>query len=163
MIRRIRIAADHNLVDTCREHGYNVEYQKNFDGTEDHSTVVVEFPFAYPEGTVLARDVSAIDQLEYVKRLQTEWSDNSVSCTVYYRMEELEDIKKYLKKNYNSSFKSLSFLLHSDHGFLQAPYEEISEELYNEMVTFTTVITGVSGDVDFDSSDECVSGACPIK
>src|SRR5690606_12611541 len=117
MVRRIRVAAEHPLVEVCRQHGYPVEFQRKFDGTNDHSTVVVEFPFSYPEGTVLAKDTTAIDQLEWVKRLQTDWSDNSVSCTVYYRPEELEDIKKYLAKNYNKNFKSLSFLLHSGHGF----------------------------------------------
>jgi hypothetical protein len=122
MIRRIRISADHALVNVCREHGYPVEYQQNFDGSEDHSTVVVSFPFAYPEGTVLANEMTAISQLETVKWLQEVWSDNSVSCTVYYRKEELPEIKKYLAKNYKNNHKSLSFLLHSEHGFKQAPY-----------------------------------------
>jgi hypothetical protein len=54
-----------------------------------------------------------MDQLEQVKRMQELWSDNSVSCTVYYRKEELPEIKKYLKKHYKNSHKSLSFLLHS--------------------------------------------------
>ena len=67
MIRRIRISANHPLVQVCRDHGYPVEYQQNFDGSEDHSTVVVSFPFAYPEGTKLAKDMTAIDQLDFVK------------------------------------------------------------------------------------------------
>jgi ribonucleoside-triphosphate reductase (thioredoxin) len=124
MIRRIRISSNHPLVDTCRKHGYPIEYQRNFDGSDDHSTVVVSFPFSYPEGTKLAKDMTALDQLEQVKRMQELWSDNSVSCTVYYRKEELPEIKKYLKKHYKNSHKSLSFLLHSEHGFAQAPYEE---------------------------------------
>ena len=164
MIRRIRIASDHPLVETCRNHGYHIEYQQTFDGDEDRSTVVVEFPFSYPEGTVLAQDLSAIDQLEWVKRLQTEWSDNSVSCTVYYRAEELDDIKAYLKKNYNKSFKTVSFLLHSDHGFVQAPYESIAKERYDELVANTTIITRIEGEsVEYDSDDECSTGICPIK
>ena len=162
MIRRIRIASDHNLVQVCREHGYPVEYQQNFDGSEDHSTVVVSFPFAYPEGTTLAKDMTAIAQLETVKWLQEVWSDNSVSCTVYYRKEELPEIKKYLAKNYKNNHKSLSFLLHSDHGFKQAPYEQISKEEYDALVARTTLITSIS-DAVFDGGDECASGACPVK
>ena len=163
MIRRIRISADHALVNVCREHGYDVEFQRNFDGSEDHSTVVVSFPFSYPEGTKLAAEMTAIDQLKEVKKLQKEWSDNSVSCTVYYRKEELPEIKKYLAKNYKDNHKSLSFLLHSEHGFAQAPYEEITKELFDEMVKKTTLISAVSGSMDFDGGDECASGACPIK
>lgn len=162
MIRRIRIYADHDLVNVCREHGYPVEYQQNFDGSEDHSTVVVSFPFAYPEGTVLAKDMTAISQLETVKWLQEVWSDNSVSCTVYYRKEELPEIKKYLAKNYKNNHKSLSFLLHSDHGFKQAPYEEITKEAYNELVAKTRLITKID-EANFDGGDECATGACPIK
>ena len=162
MIRRIRISADHSLVQVCRDHGYPVEYQQNFDGSEDHSTVVVSFPFAYPEGTVLANEMTAISQLETVKWLQEVWSDNSVSCTVYYRKEELPEIKKYLAKNYKNNHKSLSFLLHSDHGFKQAPYEEITKEAYDELVSKTTLITKVE-EATFDGGDECASGACPVK
>jgi ribonucleotide reductase alpha subunit len=162
MIRRIRISADHPLVNVCREHGYPVEYQQNFDGSEDHSTVVVSFPFAYPEGTVLANEMTAISQLETVKWLQEVWSDNSVSCTVYYRKEELPEIKKYLAKNYKNNHKSLSFLLHSEHGFKQAPYEEITKEAYDELVSKTRLITKID-EASFDGGDECASGACPVK
>ena len=162
MIRRIRISADHSLVNVCREHGYPVEYQQNFDGSEDHSTVVVSFPFAYPEGTVLANEMTALSQLETVKWLQEVWSDNSVSCTVYYRKEELPEIKKYLAKNYKNNHKSLSFLLHSEHGFKQAPYEEISKEEYDALVSKTTLITKVE-EATFDGGDECATGACPVK
>ena len=162
MIRRIRIASDHSLVQTCREHGYHVEYQQNFDGTEDHSTVVVSFPFCYPEGTRLAKDMTAIDQLETVKWLQEVWSDNSVSCTVYYRKEELPEIRKYLAKNYKNGHKSLSFLLHSEHGFKQAPLEEITKEQYDQMVASTRLITKIE-QAEFESNDECATGVCPIK
>ena len=162
MIRRIRIAADHALVQVCRDHGYPVEYQRNFDGSEDHSTMVVSFPFCYPEGTKLAAEMTAIDQLEVVKWLQAHWSDNSVSCTVYYRKEELPEIKKYLAKNYKNNHKSLSFLLHNEHGFHQAPLEEITKEQYEELVAKSRLITKID-EASFDGGDECASGACPVK
>lgn len=162
MIRRVRIASNHPLVETCRNHGYDVEYQRNFDGSEDRGTVVVSFPFSYPEGTKLAKDMTAIDQLEAVKWLQEVWSDNSVSCTVYYRKEELPEIKKYLKKHYKGCHKSLSFLLHSEHGFQQAPLEEITKEEFDKMIAKSTLITAISS-VEMDGGDECATGACPIR
>ena len=162
MYRRIRIAAEHPLVDTCKNAGYHVEYVKNFDGSEDYNTVVVTFPFSYPEGTKLASQMSAIDQLNEIKKLQTEWSDNSVSCTVYYKKDEIQTIKKYLKDNYRKYHKSLSFLLHSEHGFAQAPYQEITKEEYNELVSKTRVITSIDS-AEFESSDECATGVCPIR
>lgn len=162
MLRRIRIASNHPLVGVCKQHGYDVEYQRNFDGSEDYGTVVVSFPFAYPEGTKLAKDMTAIDQLEAVKWLQKVWSDNSVSCTVYYRKEELPAIREYLKKNYKNSHKSLSFLLHSEHGFAQAPYEEITKEQYDEYVARTKLITYVD-EAMIGLDDECATGSCPVR
>lgn len=163
MIRRIRISSNHPLVNVCRDHGYDVEYQRNFDGSEDRGTVVVSFPFSYPEGTKLAKDMTAIEQLKEVKKLQEDWSDNSVSCTVYYRKEELSDIRKYLEENYKDSHKSLSFLLHNEHGFDQAPLQEITKEEFENLVAKTKVISGVHGDVNFEGADDCASGACPVK
>jgi hypothetical protein len=140
-----------------------VEYQQNFDGSEDHSTVVVSFPFRHPDHAVLAKDMTAIQQLETVKWLQEVWSDNSVSCTVYYRKEELPEIRKYLKKNYKNNHKSLSFLLHNEHGFKQAPLEEITKEQYDELVAKTRLITSISSlDIGLDDS-ECATGACPVR
>lgn len=162
MIRRIRISSNHPLVQVCRDHGYHVEYQQNFDGSEDHSTVVVSFPFRHPDHAVLAKDMTAIDQLETIKWLQENWSDNSVSCTVYYRKEELPEIRKYLKKYYKNAHKSLSFLLHSEHGFKQAPLEEITEEQYNELVANTRLITAVD-EANIGLDDDCATGACPIR
>jgi len=163
MIRRVRIAAGHPLIETCKQHGYHVEPQRNFDGTDDHSTMVVEFPFAYPEGTKLAENMTAIDQLKEVKRMQEEWSDNSVSCTVYYRKEELPEIREYLKKNYKNGHKSLSFLLHSEHGFHQAPIEEITKDRYEDLTKNTELITEIKQFLEMDTDSECAGGACPIR
>ena len=162
MFRRIRIAAEHPLVKVCREHGYPVEYAKNFDGSEDRNTLIITFPFSYPKGTKLAKDMTALDQLKAVKHMQEVWSDNSVSCTIYYKPEELPEIKDYLAKHYKNNYKSLSFLLHQDHGFAQAPYQEINKGSYDTLVAVTTPITYISSAI-FDSSDECASGVCPIK
>jgi hypothetical protein len=163
MIRRIRISSNHPLVQVCRDHGYHVEYQQNFDGSEDRSTVVVSFPFRHPDNAVLAKDMTALDQLETIKWLQENWSDNSVSCTVYYRKEELPEIRKYLKKYYKNSHKSLSFLLHSGHNFKQAPLEEITQEQYDALVASTKLISHVDeANIGLDDG-ECANGACPVR
>tara|TARA_R110000782_G_scaffold1588_11_gene6066 strand:- start:3238 stop:5127 length:1890 start_codon:yes stop_codon:yes gene_type:complete len=162
-IRRIRMSADSELVRVCRDNRYDIEYVRNFDGTEDHSTVVVSFPCAFPKGTILAEDMSAIDQLEVVKRLQTEWSDNAVSVTIYYRKGELDDIRKWLSDNY-VNVKSVSFLLHNDHGFDQAPLEAIDEKTYKKLKDRVIPITSLT-DIkmeDIEISD-CAGGACPVR
>ena len=162
-IRRIRMASDSEIAAVCRANGYKIEYVKNFDGTEDMSTLVVEFPCKFPMGTKLAEQMSAVDQLNVIKRLQSEWSDNSVSVTIYYRKTELSEIKEWLASNYNT-VKSVSFLLHNDHGFVQAPLEEITKEQYEEISSRVFPIHGLSS-VQFSDLDinECDTGACPIR
>ena len=146
-----------------------MEYVQNFDGTSDYSTQVISFPYSLPENTILAENCSAIQQMEFVKWFQTVWSDNSVSVTVYYRKEELSEIKEWLKNNYNDNVKTISFLLHSEHGFKQAPLEKITKEQYEEMVKNTKPIEDISGicytvdDEKFSNENECAGGVCPIK
>ena len=162
-IRRIRMAADSELARVARDSGYFVEYVRNFDGTDDHSTVVVEFPCQFPAGTMFAEDMTAIDQLNVIRKLQAEWSDNSVSVTIYYRKEELDAIKGWLADNYVDT-KSVSFLLHSEHGFDQAPLEEITKGRYLEMKEKVAPITSLDS-LNMDDIDiaDCDTGACPVR
>jgi ribonucleotide reductase alpha subunit len=162
-IRRVRMASNSPLVRAAKDAGYPVEFVRNFDGTEDHSTEVVSFPCKFPDGTKLAKDMTAVDQLEVIKRLQKEWSDNAVSVTIYYRLEELDEIKAWLVNNY-PNVKTVSFLLHNDHGFDQAPLEEITEEEYNRMSEMVSPLVSIDG-IKFDDVDitDCDSGACPVR
>lgn len=162
-VRRVRMAYNDPLVEYCRAKGYEWEWQRDFDGDEDHRTVVVEFPCEFPEGTALAEDLTALDQLDVVRSLQRDWADNAVSVTVYYRKEELPAIRDYLARHWGE-MKSVSFLLHSEHGFDQAPLEAIEEAEYYERLAKihehdVAVGEGVS---DFLDSD-CASGACPVR
>jgi hypothetical protein len=108
--------------------------------------------------------MDVIKQLDMVKKLQTIWSDNAVSVTAYYKPEELESLKIWLKNNYEHNIKSVSFLLFKDHGFKQAPYQEIDEAAYlaaNAKVKPLISITNNSSEM-LDMS-ECAGGACPIR
>ena len=164
-IRRVRFSSVDPLVDACRRRGYKVTWDMGLDGREDHSRYVIEFPCKSPENSILAANMTAIEQLEWVKRMQTIWADNAVSVTVYYRKEELPLIKDWLSKNYNSSVKSVSFLLHVDHNFALPPYEEISKEEYEKAsakLDLSVPLQENSMDLTIDF-DDCATGACPIR
>jgi len=162
-MRRIRMASSDKLVAICEELGYEVNYVENFDGTKNHETVVVKFPCYIGEKALISSETNAIKQLELVKKIMTVWADNSASVTVYYKKEELKDIKSWLKENYKHSIKSISFLLHKEHGFSQAPYEEITQEEYEKTLKKIKPIK----EVEVDNSDgldvEDCAGSCPIK
>lgn len=164
-IRRVRFGSADPLLDALRKRGYRVVWDIGIDGREDHTRAVVEFPCQSPDGAVLAANMTAIEQLEWVKKMQTEWADNAVSVTVYYRKDELPTIKEWLASNYDNSVKSVSFLLHSDHNFPLPPYEEITSEMYGKLLSkidFSVPLrqSSFGGDIPLD---ECSTGACPIK
>lgn len=164
-LRRVRFGSSDPLVDVCRKRGHKVQWDVGLDGREDHTRFVVDFPCKSPENSVLAKNMSAVDQLEWVKKMQTIWADNAVSVTVYYRKEELESIKEWLEKNYTKNIKSVSFLLHADHNFVLPPYEEITQEEYEKMSSkIDTSIPLVQKSFDAELvMDDCATGACPIK
>ena len=162
-IRRVRISSQSPLIDICRQHGFPIEYQRKFDGTEDKSTMVISFPCKLPETTPVAADYDWKTQLDMVRRMQREWSDNSVSCTVYYKKEDMDDIKKYLKEHFRNEIKTVSFLLYHGHGFDQAPYETIDKETYLDMASRVKQITSVEVKEEDMELIDCATGACPIK
>lgn len=164
-IRRVRMAYDDPLVNYCRSQGYFVEHVRNFDGSEDPRTIIVEFPCEFPEETMIAEDTTAIEQLDLQRRMQRDWADNAVSVTCYYTPEELDGVRDYLEEHW-AEMKSVSFLLKNDHGFEQAPLQEISGDDYRSTLAGLTthshgyVIEGMSTMLD---GDECATGACPVR
>jgi len=164
-IRRVRMASNDALVGYCRDLGYNVEYVLNFDGSENHDTVVVEFPCETPDGALFADEMGVIKQLEMVKKLQEVWSDNAVSVTAYYSEEELSTLKQWLSENYENGIKSVSFLLRQKHGFKQAPYEEITKDAYENKKSKVKPIIIINQNIGSDALEgiECEGGSCPIK
>lgn len=163
--RRITFAANDPLVEIAQSNGYFVEPKINIDGSRDFNTMIVEFPVAARKGTITADKLSAIDQLENQMFLQRHWSDNAVSMTCYYKPEELPEVHDWLLENFTENVKTASFLLHSGHGFVQAPYEPISESQYKELRSKTKPITSVTDYEQLGLIDnlECAGGACPIK
>jgi ribonucleoside-diphosphate reductase alpha chain len=164
-VRRVRFGSSDPLIDACRKRGYKIQWDIGIDGREDHTRYVVDFPCKSPDGAVLASEVTAVDQLEWVKRLQTIWADNAVSVTVYYRKDELEEIRAWLEKNYDKSIKSVSFLLHSDHNFPLPPYEEITEDEYQKLLSkidFAVPLqqSGIGAELDIN---DCGTGVCPVR
>jgi hypothetical protein len=163
-IRRVRFRSTDPLVEACRQRGYKVQWDVGLDGQKDRTSQVVEFPCESPKDAILASDMSAIDQLEWIKRLQTEWADNAVSVTVYYRLGELPEIQEWLTKNYKNSIKSVSFLLHTDHNFPLPPYEEITEAEYEKSVASVNLsVPLVAVGSDSVVFDDCDTGACPVR
>lgn len=160
-IRRIRMPSNSPLVQTCISYGYPTEPEYNYDGTINRNTVVVSFPVKH--GNIpIASSFSATDLLDIQNSLQMNWSDNSVSATIYYNLDEIPEIQDYLTENWKY-MKGVSFLLRQDHGFKQAPIEPISEEKYEEMASKVLPITRIQSEYYEDDTIMDCDGACPVR
>lgn len=134
-IRRVRINAKDPLYQLAKDCGISC-YPEVGETAENCSTWVLEFPVKAPEGCITRHDVSAIDQLEYWLRLKNTWAEHSISCTVYVDDDEWLDVGNWVYNHFDS-ITGLSFLPKNDHIYQLAPYEEISEEQYLQMVSKT--------------------------
>jgi ribonucleoside-triphosphate reductase (thioredoxin) len=156
-IRRIRFDRNSEYVKILSDAGYFVE-----DDTYSKTSVVVEFPIKEEYFSVSKNDVSIWEQLENASLYQTYWSDNQVSITINFKKEEVPAIKRALKY-YDSKLKAVSFLPTEDHGYKQAPYEEITKEKYEEMsaklkpYSLESSISAGAGELF------CTTDACEIK
>ena len=153
-IRRIRFGSDSDMLPALRAAGYKIE--------KDHyspNTMCVEFPVHEEHFQKGKREISMWEQLEIAAQYQHYWADNSVSITVTFKPEEAGDIKTALEM-YESRLKAVSFLRYEETGYVQAPYEPITREQYEEMsknITpvhrFTTEEGGAG--TKFCDSDHC--------
>lgn len=134
-IRRYRIAATDPLFKMMKDQGIKVSPengQENLD-EKDVSTWVVSFPIKAPENSIVKDEVTALQQLEWYKKIQTNWCEHNASMTVYVKDNEWFEVGNWVYKNWEI-VNGLSFLPFDGGKYKQAPYEEISEDKYNKLV-----------------------------
>lgn len=154
-IRRVRLQENSPLVETLTKAGYPVEKD-----SYSPNTLVATFPVHEQHFDRSKDDLSMWEQLELAAQMQHWWADNQVSVTVTFRKDEAKDIK-YALELYETRLKGVSFLPVSEHGYAQAPYETISEEKYNALMS---AITPLSTDslVHEETSRFCDGDSCTI-
>jgi len=154
-IRNVRVQDTSPLVQACRDAQYTVE-----EDTYAPDTVVISFPVREQNFDRAKRDVSIWEQFANVSDLQREWADNQVSATVTFQAHEVEDIQRCLE-TYETKLKGVSLLPLEDHGYEQAPYIEIDEETYNEMVAALKPLD-LSDSVHEVTEKFCTNDSCEI-
>lgn len=163
LIQRIRFAANDPLIPVLRSAGHHIEYVERFDGTFDKNTVVVEFYIETPPETPCAdQDFDTWKQLDTLLMAQAKWSDQAVSVTVYYKREDIPEIKEWMSKNL-CNIKTISFLCREEHGFKQAPWESITEKQFLEKSKEIKPLDLSEINEGKLESQECEGGVCPVK
>lgn len=139
------------------------------DVMKPDSTYVFSFPMKAPSGSIMRDDRSAIEQLELWKIYQEAWCEHKPSITVYVREEEWMEVGAWVYKHFDA-VSGVSFLPHSEHSYKQAPYQEITEEEYNELKEAMPKKVDFSALVEHEAEDTttglkeyaCTSGGCDI-
>lgn len=97
---------------------------------------VFSFPVKLGEDTVTRDQVTAIQHLELVRIYNTHWSEHAVSCTISVKENEWPTVGGWVFDHFDD-IAGLSFLPHfeGDSSYTQMPYETISRDRYEEMVS----------------------------
>ena len=128
-IRTVRADKKDPLAQMMMDLGFPHEDEAN----KPDSQVVFSFPVKAPENSVFTDDMSAIEQLEIWRVYQRHWTEHKPSITVYVKDREWVEVGAWVYKNFDE-ISGVSFLPFVGHSYKQAPYQEISEEKYYELL-----------------------------
>jgi ribonucleoside-diphosphate reductase alpha chain len=135
---------------------------------------VLSVPQRSPEGSITRKE-SAMDLLERIKTINKEWikpghrkgnNMHNVSATVTIKKDEWAEVGDWLYEN-KEYFTALSFLPEDLGTYVQAPFETITEEQFNEaikplhLLDLSKVIE-ISDNTALMDQAACAGGACEI-
>lgn len=170
-IRRIRVGKNESIYQYLKDACPSLVEDEYF---RPHDTAILNFPQKAPEGAIL-RYESPIDFLERVKKFHTEWikpghvsgaNTHNVSATISIADGQWEDVGNWMWQNRNS-YNGLSVLPFDGGTYTQAPFEECSEETYNQMMK-SLVDVDLSQVIELDDNTNlsgelaCAGGACAL-
>jgi len=123
-IRTIRQSGGDPMTNFLKDNGLPWEVSK-----QNERDIVFSFPIKSPEGAKCAPDFTALEQLEHWLHVKTNFTTHTVSCTIYYRADEITAVGDWVFEHFDD-ITGLSFLPYNDHTYEQAPYQPITAEAY---------------------------------
>ncbi len=167
-IRRVRISATDSLFKMLKEQG--IQYHPEVGQTmENATTYVIDFPVRAPKGSIFRDHQNAIQQLEYWKMVKENFTEHNPSTTVYIKEHEWIEVGNWVYQNWEI-VGGLSFLPHSEHVYRLAPYEEITEDQFNQLskryahIDFSKIVTYERADeTEVKKELACAGGVCEIE
>jgi ribonucleoside-diphosphate reductase alpha chain len=161
-IRRIRMDKKDPIYTFLMESGVPCEDEQ----FRPDSTAVFSFPQRAPEGSVCRKDRTALEQLELWLTYQRQWCEHKPSITVSVKDEEWVEVGAWVYKHFDE-MSGVSFLPFSDHTYVQAPYEDITEEQYNAMLSQEYKVDWSLFKEQEDNTEgvqqlACVAGVCEV-
>jgi len=167
-IRRARIASTDALFKMLKDQGvpYSPEVGQSI---ENATTYVIDFPVKAPGKSIFKNDQTALDQLEYWKMVKINYTEHNPSVTISIGEDEWLAVANWLYENWEI-IGGLSFLPRDNHVYQLAPYEEIDETRYAELlkryegVDFSKIMTyELTDETEVKKELACVGGVCEIE
>jgi len=128
-IRTVRADVKDPLCIFMKDRGFPCEP----DVMKPEHTMVFSFPMKTPENAVFRTDMTAIEQLTLWLTYQRNWCEHKPSVTISVKEHEWMEVGAWVWKHFDE-VSGVSFLPFSDHTYKQAPYQDCSEEEYNELL-----------------------------
>lgn len=152
-IRTVRADKKDPLAKMMRDAGFPCED----DVMKPDTGYVFSFPTKSPDGAITRDDRSAIEQLELWKTYQLHWCEHKPSVTISVRDHEWLEVGAWVYANFDI-MSGVSFLPHSDHTYQQAPYQEVTKEVYEEALAKMPKNFDWSLLKNYEGNDEAVTG-----
>lgn len=131
------------------------------------STTIFYFPQKASDKSKLRDEVTALEQLTLTKLYKDHWAEHNVSTTISVREHEWLEVGAWVYKNFDSVV-GLAFLPYDGGSYAQAPYQEVTEEKYLELLAKTPTDLDWDGLIEYSDQVEgarekaCASGYCEI-
>jgi ribonucleoside-triphosphate reductase len=170
-VRRLRVGKNEAIYTYLNENHPELVEDEYF---RPHDTAVISIPQKAPEGSIM-RTESPFQLLERVKKVATEWvkaghrngsNTHNVSATISLREHEWDAAGEWMWEN-RKAYNGLSVLPYNGGSYIQAPFEDITEEDYNQMMeSLKDVDLGMVVELDDNTNLTgelaCAGGTCEI-
>jgi ribonucleoside-diphosphate reductase alpha chain len=170
-IRRIRVGKNEAIYSYLQNNFPDLVEDEYFNPTEQ---AVISIPQKAPKGSIL-RSEEVFTLLERIKRFSIRWvnpghkdglNSHNVSATVSIKEDEWDGVGAWMWMN-RHYYNGLSVLPYDGGTYIQAPFETIDKEKYEEMcanlgdINLDNVIE-TSDETDRQGEIACAGGYCEI-
>lgn len=170
-IRRIRFGKDEpvlkylastipDLIEDCKE--------------KPHLQSILSIPQRSPQGASV-RTEAALQLLERVRLYNLLWvkeghsrgdNNNNVSCTISLRDGEWDEVGNWMWEN-RDIYNGISVLPYDGGTYIQAPFEDTTEQVYNELVKHVhnidlTKVVEHTDNTNLTDQSACAGGNCEV-